>query len=68
MKDRVTVKGATTMTATPEGCRRVVDGEITVRMRLVGGQIEKAVVAEFEKSMARAVDIARELIAEQKNA
>lgn len=68
MKDRVTVKGATTMTATSEGCRRVVDGEITVRMRLVGGQIEKAVVAEFEKSMARAVDIARELIAEQKNA
>lgn len=68
LSDRVTVKGSTSMTATPDGCRRVVDGEITVRMRLVGGQIEKAVVAEFEKSMGRAVEIARDLIAEQANA
>ncbi len=58
LQDRVSVAG----------CRRVVDGEITVKMRVVGSQIEKAVVAEFEKSMGRAVDIARQLIAERKNA
>lgn len=66
MSDRVDVKGRTTVVPLPSGgCKRIVDGEITVRVRLVGGQIEKAVVAEFEKSMARAVDIARELIRER---
>lgn len=62
--DRVRVAGTTTITPTPEGCRRVVDGVCEVKVALVGGQIEKAVVAEFEKSMARAVDIVREMIRE----
>jgi hypothetical protein len=66
MSDRVEVKGQTRVEPLPSGgCRRVVDGEINVRVRLVGGQIEKAVVAEFEKSMERAVEIARELIRER---
>ncbi len=65
LADRVTVKGTTSMTATASGSRRIVDGEITVKMRLIGGQIEKVVVGEFQKSMDQAVEIARELIAEQ---
>jgi len=66
LKDRVKVGGTTTITEHEGGSRRVVDGEISVKMRLVGGQIEKAVVAEFEKSMGRAVDIVRDLIRERK--
>lgn len=66
MSDRVSVSGRTSITDTAAGCHRIVDGEISVRMRLIGGQIEKTVVAEFEKSMTRAVEIVRELIAEQK--
>jgi len=65
LKDRVSVSGTTTISAHEGGCRRVVDGDISVRMRLVGGQIEKAVVGEFEKSMGRAVDIVRDLIKEK---
>ena len=65
LKDRVSVSGTTTITDHDGGCRRVVDGDITVKMRLVGGQIEKAVVGEFEKSMGRAVDIVRDLIKEK---
>lgn len=65
MKDRISVGGTTTISATPTGSRRVVDGEISVRVRLVGGQIEKAVVAEFERSMSRAVDLARSIHREQ---
>ena len=61
MQDRVTVGGTTCISPTATGSKRVVDGEISVRMRLVGGQIEKAVVAEFERSMAKAVDLARQL-------
>ena len=61
LTDRVSVSGVTTILPTPTGARRVVDGDIEVRMRLVGGQIEKAVVAEFERGMVRAVDLVREI-------
>lgn len=63
--DRVSVGGTTTINDTASGSRRVVDGDISVRMRLVGGQIEKAVVAQFKKSMERAVDLARDIAKEQ---
>ena len=66
--DRVSVGGTTTINDSPTGCRRVVDGDISVRMRLVGGQIEKAVVAQFKKSMERAVDLARDIAREQGHA
>ncbi len=66
MPDRVDVSGTTTCTALPDGrCRRVVDGELEVRVRLVGGQIERAVVAEFERSMQRAVALAAEMLQER---
>lgn len=64
LSDRVKVGGTTSIHPHPEGCRRVVDGVVEVKVALVGGQIEKAVVAEFEKSMARAVEIVREMIRE----
>lgn len=60
--DRVTVRGVTTCVPDGDGCKRVIDGEITVRVPLVGRQIEKAVVAEFEKSMKRANEVALDLI------
>ncbi len=63
--ERVTVKGITSIFEHPDGCRRVVDGTIEVRMRLVGGQIEKAVVGEFGKSMNRAVELVRQMITEE---
>lgn len=65
LTDRVNAGGTTTITATPNGSRRVVDGDVTVRMRLIGGQIEKTVVGEFERGMARAVDLARQIHKEQ---
>ena len=68
MSDRVTVQGVTWIKATPTGSQRVVDGTIEVKMRLVGGQIEKVVAGEFEKSMRRAVELALEMMAESKRA
>ena len=68
MADRVSVAGVTRITPTTSGSKRVVDGDISVRVRLVGGQIEKAVVAEFERSMLRAVDLARAIHDEQAKA
>lgn len=68
MSDRVSVKGVTWIKPTPTGSHRVVDGIIEVKMRLVGGQIEKVVVGEFKKSMERAVELALEMMAERKQA
>ena len=65
LADRVKAGGTTTISATSKGARRVVDGDVTVKMRLIGGQIEKAVVAEFERGMARAVDLVRDIHREQ---
>lgn len=42
------------------GCEQVIDGEITVNVRFIGGQIERAVVAEVEQSYQRQAEVARE--------
>jgi len=63
--DRVEVRGVTTCVPDGAGCKRVIDGEINVNVPLVGRQIEKRVVAEFEKSMQRANDVALSIIRER---
>ena len=40
-------------------CEQVVVGDITVAVRFIGGQIEKAVVAEVEKSWERTAQTCR---------
>jgi hypothetical protein len=65
LSDRVSVSGTTTIKPTDTGSKRVVDGDISVRVRLIGGTIEKTVVAEFERSMSRAVDLARSIHSER---
>lgn len=42
------------------GCEQVVEGDIAVNVRFVGGQIEKAVVGEVEKSYDRTAAACRE--------
>lgn len=63
--DRVKASGDTVITAAAGGSRRVVNGEVTISIPLIGGQIEKVIGGEFEKSMGRAVEIARGLIEER---
>lgn len=65
LADRVRVAGVTTIQDAAGGCKRVVDGTIEVQMRLIGAQVEKIVVGEFEKSMQRAVDLVRDMIRER---
>lgn len=42
------------------GCEQIVEGDITVNVRFIGGQIEKSVVAEVERSYDRTAAICRE--------
>lgn len=65
LSDLVSVRGTTTCTDDGDGTKRVIDGEIKVKVPVVGGQIERLVVAEFEKSMRRAVELALEMIEER---
>lgn len=46
--------------AIPGGCEQVVEGDITVNVRFIGGQIEKSVVAEVERSYEKTAATCRE--------
>ena len=65
MSDKIDIRGVTTNVATATGCVRTVDGVCNVNIPFVGGRIEKAIVAEFTKSYARAADLARQLLRER---
>jgi len=40
-------------------CAQIIEGDISVKVAFIGGQIEKAVVAEVEKSWAKTAETAR---------
>jgi len=48
---------------TASGCERIVDGNIDVNVRFIGGQIEKAVVAEIVDSYEKTTATCREWLA-----
>ena len=60
---RVTAAGITTVTQQGSSCERHVDGEITVRLPLVGKRIEKKLMEEIGNSYVRAAAIANRIIA-----
>jgi len=64
--DRVKVRGVTTCVPDGDGCKRVIDGDISVNVPLIGRQIEKQVVATLERSMQQANDVALAMIREKR--
>jgi hypothetical protein len=62
MGDRLSVSGVTSLTPSATGCHRLLDGNITVRVRMVGAAVEKAIGGEFQKTAVRAVEIVKELL------
>lgn len=57
---KLDAKGTFRVEATDEGCEQIVDGEITVNVRFIGGQIEKHVVGEVERSYDKTAATCRE--------
>lgn len=58
LTDKVTAKGHTVAFAVPEGSERRVEGDITVRLPVIGGRIEKTILEQVEKSYERAAELA----------
>ena len=65
VKDKVTAKGTMTMRRVANGVERVVDGEVTVRVPLVGKKIEKAILGSVTSSYEQAAQITQKWLAEQ---
>jgi hypothetical protein len=47
---RMTVAGTTRVEPHPDGCRRTIEGQVTVTVPLVGGKIERFVADDVQKS------------------
>ena len=56
---RVTAEGTFEVTPMGDGCVQVIRGDITVKVRFVGGQVEKAVVDQVEKAYVKIAEAAR---------
>lgn len=64
-QDRVTARGTVTIRQAGGEVERVIDGEVSVRVPLVGGQIEKAIVSAIEDGYSKAAHIQRAWMAER---
>lgn len=59
---KVDVAGKMSIVEHPEGCKRIVDGNVDVKVRFIGGQIEKAVVADVERNYHKSAGAIRAFI------
>lgn len=59
MRDKVRCEGTSRVVATPDGCERIIEGEIKVGVPFIGGTIEKHIVEMIGKSYDRAADVVR---------
>jgi len=62
MTDKVDTKGTFQFSDAGGGVRRVVDGDIKVKIFGVGGVVERFIVADIEKSYDRAADFTQKWI------
>ena len=62
--DRFTGEGTTRVVATASGCQRIITGDLTVRVPLIGSTMEKRLVDDVCASYERAADIIREMLAQ----
>lgn len=65
LPDRVKGSGVAVVTPTSDGCLRVIDGELTVKVPLVGRMMEERLIAEVTASYNVTAGIIRQKIAER---
>ncbi|MES2640020.1 MAG: DUF2505 domain-containing protein [Myxococcota bacterium] len=57
--DKVRCEGTSRVIPAPDGCERIIEGEIKVSIPLVGGAIEKVVLEQLERSYERSYEVIR---------
>lgn len=62
--EKVKAVGSYEVTATPDGCERLVKGEISVAIPLLGGKIERAIGEELQSSYEKNIDFVRSWLEE----
>ena len=67
LSDKVTAQGEFTVRAVGDGCERLVDGVIEVRVPFVGGKIEQAIVSDVEQAYEAAAKATREYLQERRS-
>lgn len=67
LADKVTAQGEFTVRAVPEGCERLVDGVIEVRVPFVGGRIEQAILGDVAQAYEAAAQATRDYLQERRS-
>ena len=65
LADKVTAQGTMRIVPAPGGCERIVTGEVSVRVPMLGGRIEKTILSNVTDSYDRAAEVIAELVAER---
>lgn len=65
LTDRVDAGGTTRVEKTKSGSKRIVTGEIVIRLPVVGKKMEGKLAGNIEESYKKAADIARKMIQER---
>ena len=65
LADKVTAQGTMRIVPAAGGCERIVTGEISVRVPMLGGRIEKTIMSSVTDSYNRAAEVIAELVAER---
>ena len=55
--DKVTCSGTSRITATADGCERLIQGELKISVPFIGGKIEQGVISELEAGYIRAGEV-----------
>lgn len=63
MTEKVDSRGTFAFGASGGGVTRTIEGDVTVKITLVGGMIEKFIVADVEKSYEKAAEFTRRWLA-----
>lgn len=60
LPDRVHGAGTAVVTPTSDGCLRVIEGDLTIKVPLIGRKMEKRLIAEVSSSYSITADVVRE--------
>lgn len=65
LQGRFVGRGTTRVVAAGAGCERIIEGELSIRVPIVGSKMEKRLVDDVSASYERAAEIVRDMLRER---